>query len=501
MSTEKTARAPHSIQQRLVLGVVALVALVGILIGTVSVLALRQNLSERLDTQVQALMNATTTPGGTLPDTDTMRTGLILAIASPTAVRGIVVLGPGVTRELSDRQLVQVLDVDPHALATVEVTSLGGYRMDSRVLADGSILSVGLSTSELDATTWTLAAIFALVTLAALLLAALGAIAVARVALRPLGRVIDTATRVSELQLASGEVAIPERVPASEADPRTEVGQVGAALNRMLGHVEQALVARQRSEEKVRRFVADASHELRTPLASIRGYAELTRRIESELPDAAVRSLDRIESESIRMTTLVEDLLELARLDEGEGLTFGQVELVRLVSDAVGDAYTVAPEHLWELDAPDAPLTVEADAARLQQVVVNLLANAHRHTPEGTAVTVTLREVDDADAGGEIELVIADDGPGIDPELQPHLFERFARGDGSRSRATGSTGLGLAIVAAVIQAHGGSIRVDSHPGDTRFTVRLPRTQPGSHAPAATQPAKESGAADGAEVSD
>jgi two-component system OmpR family sensor kinase len=218
---------------------------------------------------------------------------------------------------------------------------------------------VGLSTADLDATTWTLAGIFALVTGGVLVLAALGAVAVARVALRPLGRVVETASRVSELPLASGEVVIADRVPASESDPRTEVGQVGAALNRMLGHVEGALVARQQSEEKVRRFVADASHELRTPLASIRGYAELTRRMEAELPDAAVRSLDRIESESIRMTTLVEDLLELARLDEGQGLVFGEVELVRLLSDAVADAYTVAPDHEWELIAPEAPMTVE----------------------------------------------------------------------------------------------------------------------------------------------
>jgi two-component system OmpR family sensor kinase len=274
---------------------------------------------------------------------------------------------------------------------------------------------------------------------------------------------------VTGLELASGDVAIAERVPEAESDPRTEVGQVGAALNRMLGHVEEALVARQRSEEKVRRFVADASHELRTPLASIRGYAELTRRIDAELPDDAIRSLDRIESESIRMTALVEDLLELARLDEGRGLAVGEVELVRLVTDAVGDAYAAAPDHEWEVVAPDPPLEVEGDAARLHQVVVNLLANAHRHTPTGTAVTVTL-----GGEGDEVVLTVADDGPGIPDELQPRLFERFARGDSSRARGSGSTGLGLAIVAAVVEAHGGSIAVTSVPGDTRVTVRLPR---------------------------
>src|SRR5690606_4733084 len=150
------------------------------------------------------------------------------------------------------------------------------------------------------------------------------------------------------------------------------------------------------------------------------GYAELTRRIDTDLPPDAVRSLDRIESESIRMTVLVEDLLELARLDEGQGIELGEVELVRLVTDAVGDAYAAAPEHEWEVVAPEPPLMVEGDAARLHQVVVNLLGNAHRHTPEGTSVVVTL-----ASDGDEVVLTVADDGPGIPAELQPRLFERF----------------------------------------------------------------------------
>src|SRR5690606_14754686 len=176
-------------------------------------------------------------------------------------------------------------------------------------------------------------------------------------------------------------------------------------------------------------------------------------------------------SESIRMTALVEDLLELARLDEGQGIAHDEVELVRLVTDAVGDAYAAAPDHEWEVVAPEPPLTVEGDAARLHQVVVNLLANAHRHTPAGASVTVTL-----AAEGDDVVLTVADDGPGIPEELPPRLFERFAPGDAARSRAAGggSTGLGLAIAAAVVEAHGGSIRVDSAPGDTRFTVRLPR---------------------------
>jgi two-component system OmpR family sensor kinase len=465
------ARAPWSIRRRLVVGVVALVAVVGVLIGAVSVLALRQNLMQRLDTQVQEAMRFVVSgPGGQVPGgAESLRSGglvIVLAIDGTDPV-GYVYTGPGPGAVLSDRQMAEALAA-PEGLSTVSIGGLGSYRVQLKEATNGTAV-VGMSTAEVDTTTWTLVGIFSLVTGGALLLAAVGAIALTRVALRPLGRVTETATRVTELQLASGDVAIPERVPAAEADPRTEVGQVGAAINRMLGHVENALVARQHSEEKVRRFVADASHELRTPLASIRGYAELTRRIDAELPDDAIRSLDRIESESIRMTALVEDLLELARLDEGQGLVFGEVELVRLVTDAVGDAYAAAPDHEWEVVAPEPPLTVEADAARLHQVIVNLLGNAHRHTPEGTAVTVTLA-ADDA----EVVLTVADDGPGIPEELQPRLFERFARGDSARSRATGSTGLGLAIVAAVVEAHHGTIAVASVPGDTRVTVRLPR---------------------------
>jgi two-component system OmpR family sensor kinase len=291
---------------------------------------------------------------------------------------------------------------------------------------------------------------------------------VVRVALRPLGRVAETATRVAELPLATGAVALAERVPEGDTDPGTEVGQVGAALNLMLGHVEEALQARQASEQKVRQFVADASHELRTPLSSIRGYSELTRRSGEKLSPDITHALARIESESIRMTGLVEDLLLLARLDEGRELVFSEVDLVPLLADAVGDARAAGQEHRWKLDTPGHPVIVEGDAARLHQVMANLLANAHRHTPAGTLVSAEIREND-----GWASVAVEDDGPGIPESLQPLLFERFARGDGSRSRETGSTGLGLAIVAAVVEAHHGSVAAESAPGRTRFTVRLP----------------------------
>lgn len=263
-----------------------------------------------------------------------------------------------------------------------------------------------------------------------------------------------------------------ERVPESECDPHTEVGRVGAALNRMLDHVNGALHARQESETRVRRFVADASHELRTPLASIRGYAELTRRGREQVGPDTRHALARIESEAGRMTLLVEDLLLLARLDAGRPLQFDRTDLVPLVVDTVSDARAAGLDHIWRLDLPDEPAPVRADAARLQQILVNLLGNARSHTPPGTTVTARVRR-----QGDRMCVQVEDDGPGIPAALLPHVFERFARGDSARTRATGSTGLGLAIVRAVVTAHGGTVDVRSAPGRTVFTVRLPAAGP------------------------
>jgi two-component system OmpR family sensor kinase len=242
----------------------------------------------------------------------------------------------------------------------------------------------------------------------------------------------------------------------------------------MLGHVASALAARQASEQKVRQFVADASHELRTPLASIRGYSELSLRAlrQSRAPGAVDEttesSLERIQAQSVRMTTLVEDLLLLARLDEGQELVYGSVDLTRLVIEAVGDVRPAGPDHSWQLDVGDEPVVIAGDSGRLYQVVANLLANARTHTPEGTTVEVALTR-----EGGEAVLTVHDDGPGIDPAITGELYERFARGDRSRARKNGGTGLGLSFVKAIVEAHGGTISVRSEPGDTAFTVRLP----------------------------
>ncbi|RXR25153.1 HAMP domain-containing histidine kinase [Oerskovia turbata] len=339
-----------------------------------------------------------------------------------------------------------------------------------------------------------------------------------RRSLRPLDSVADAAVHVSELPLDRGEVGEIPRVDEQFTDERTEVGQVGAALNRMLDHVEASLTARHESETQVRQFVADASHELRTPLASIRGYSELVRRSPDDVPPDTLRALDRIESEALRMGELVEDLLLLARLDAGRPLDREPVDLAALAIDAVADAHAASRDHVWELDLPlaggedpmlegdghtaegDGPpaegdgnpaegdalwadgddtfdipdVTVVGDEARLRQVFTNLLGNARVHTPPGTRVVVRLRP----DGDDHVVLSVTDDGPGIPPALLPSLFQRFSRGDSARNRVGGSTGLGLAIAQAVVQAHGGEITVhDAGPAPssgTTFEVRLPR---------------------------
>jgi two-component system OmpR family sensor kinase len=277
-----------------------------------------------------------------------------------------------------------------------------------------------------------------------------------------------------------GDVSITERVPADQVDDHTEIGQVGAALNTLLDRVDASLSARQRNEELMRRFVADASHELRTPLASIRGFSELSLRAMRQAHDDESRqrtamavetteqSLERIQAQSIRMTTLVEDLLLLARLDEGQELVYGTVDLTRLAVEAVGDARPAGPDHVWKIDVDDHPVELAGDAARLHQVVANLLANARTHTPAGSEVCVSVRR-----EGEDAVLRVHDDGPGVDPAVAAQLFERFARADRSRDRKTGGTGLGLSIARAIVEAHRGSISVHSAPGDTTFEVRLP----------------------------
>jgi two-component system OmpR family sensor kinase len=351
---------------------------------------------------------------------------------------------------------------------TLNLDGLGRYRVvaaPSR--SGGDVIVTGLSMSNVDATMIRMLVILGTVTVIALVAATTAGVVIIRRALAPLRRVAQTASKVADLPLARGEVELPVRVAESDANPSTEVGQLGSALNQMLDHIAAALSARQASETRVRQFVADASHELRTPLAAIRGYTELTQRMGDDR-EAVAHAMSRVASETERITRLVEDLLLLARLDSGRPLEREPVDLSRLAVDAVSDAHVAGPDHQWELDLPEEPVVVTGDAARLHQVLTNLLANARVHTSAGTVVTTRLS----AEPAHTV-LQVIDNGPGIPAALQSEVFERFARGDTSRSRKGGSTGLGLAIVSAVVKAHNGTIAVNSSPGHTEFTVRLP----------------------------
>ncbi len=377
-----------------------------------------------------------------------------------------------VTPKLSGADIAALMNAPPDGGAySVHLSALGAYRVVATPGGDHAVNVTGLPLSGVDGTIRALELIEVIVFGAALLFIGVAGTAWIRLSLRPLGRITATAAEVTQMPLASGEVTLPHRVPG--ADPRTEVGQLGEAFNRMLGHVEQALGKRQASEARLRQFIADASHELRTPLAGIRGYTELALRGEDALDPELRRALSRVDAESARMSRLVDDLLLLARLDAGRPLAHEQVDLTRLAIDVTNDARVAGPRHRWVLDLPVDPVTVTGDQHRLHQVLANLLTNARAHTPAGTTVTVRLMPANAGEEDGGAELTVSDDGPGIPAELQAVVWERFARGDSARSRKAGGTGLGLAIVAAVVNAHQGRVSVTSRPGKTTFRIWLP----------------------------
>jgi two-component system OmpR family sensor kinase len=386
-----------------------------------------------------------------------------------------VITASGSPQHITDAAAAQLAGIRPDQHeATVNLDGLGRYRVIATHARSGQTIVSGLPTAGVDDTLLSVAAIFGVVAGIAVAAATAAGIIIIRRQLAPLSRVSAAARDVANLELDRGEVTLPTPIVAVDpAAAHTEVGQLGAALNRMLDRIADALSVRYASETRVRQFVADASHELRTPLAAIRGYTELAQRQREDVPAEVAHAMCRVESEARRMTQLVEDMLLLARLDAGRPLEREQVDLSQLAVDAVSDAHIAGPDHRWLLDLPDEPVMVVGDRPRLQQVLANLLANCRTHTPPGTSITTSLA----TDGDGGIALTVADDGPGIPADLQPEIFERFARGDSSRSRREGSTGLGLAIVSAVVKAHHGTIAVRSVPGDTAFTVRLPGSQP------------------------
>jgi two-component system OmpR family sensor kinase len=517
----------RTISGKLIIGLVVLVGAASIIVSVVTSSSLNRSLMSSVDQQLQSATMRWQNCVSSSPDGDTdlhhgtgqgplpacygQAAGTFEAeltgntFSNLNLVPGRCELSAADEQTLLALHTTQVPDARPGAPArpggpdmpsyTRTLASLDGdYRLTKIQISSSEILVTGLPLATVQGTLNDVANTEHVVFAAVLLLVLVAGTAMVQLSLRPLRRVAATATKVTELPLDSGEVTLPAGVP--DSDPRTEVGRVGAAFNRMLFHVERALGRRAASEARLRRFAADASHELRTPLSAIRGYAELALRHPGPVPEDVTHALRRVESESARMTVLVDDLLLLARLDAGRPLEREPVDLSRLAIETTSDARVARDDHRWRLELPDEPVLVEGDEHRLHQVLANLLSNAGKHTPPGSTVSVALAPGDAprgdgfpgtgpdttvqrgvVPAGPRVELSITDDGPGIPPELLPELFERFTRGEVGRARDTSaagkSTGLGLAIVDAVVAAHGGTIVVTSRPGMTRFAILLP----------------------------
>jgi two-component system, OmpR family, sensor kinase len=388
-------------------------------------------------------------------------------------VKGGFLVGGGSPPKLGDE--IQIPEeassgLDPERVTYFTVSSKNGsttYRVRASIEPQepSRILVIATSLGDVYSTLHRLLLIELLVTLAALAAIAGLGLWVVRLGLRPLREIEATAATI-----AAGDLS--QRV--ERAEPKTEVGRLGLSLNAMLAQIEAAFKAREesegrlrRSEQKLRQFVADASHELRTPLSAIRAYAELFGRGAAERPQDLARSMAGISRESERMSLLVDDLLLLARLDEGRPLERQPVDLAQVVGEAVDAARIV--DHDRPIDVAVEPATVIGDRDRLRQVIDNLFANVRSHTPPGTNVAVALHRV-----GGRVELTVSDTGPGLGADDAAQVFERFYRVDDSRARASGGVGLGLSIVAAVARAHGGSAEARPTPGGgATFVIAIP----------------------------
>jgi two-component system, OmpR family, sensor kinase len=451
-----------SLRVRLVAGTVALVA-IGLLIANVAAVSLlRSYLLDRLDSQLLSFtpedLNATTTQAGPLPSR------YVVTLLDPGGrVLRQFATADAVPPSVPALDLSQARDEEGEFLTLDAREGPGRYRAVVDVLPDrsGSIV-VAVSMDDVDSTVRRLAVIVAIVSLVVLALTVGLGLLVVRLGLRPLEEIERTAGAI-----AAGDLS--QRV--RNEDERTEVGRLGRSLNAMLAQIEGAFAQRTASEERLRRFVADASHELRTPLTSIRGYAELYRQGAVTSAEDVPRLFGRIESEATRMSSMVDDLLVLARLDQQRPLEQHRVDVAALASDAVTDARAVQPERPLDFAASGrGPFVVLGDEARLRQVLGNLLSNALEHTPNSAPVHVSVAR----DGTGDVVVEVADEGPGLEPKDAARVFERFFRADPSRSRAGGGTGLGLSIVAAIAAAHGGRAEVQTAPGrGARFRVLLP----------------------------
>jgi len=456
-----------SLRARLVLGVIALAAVGLAVAGAVTYTSLRSFLLDRTDSALADERNVVGRdfehggcPGrdGRSPPGSSPGDFFQLRNAEGDVLCTVQVTLGGAESAPSPPALPEQLEVGSPFTADAED---GGGRY--RVLASqdgrgGETTVVATPLDDVDATLRRLLLVELLVAAGVLLGLGMLGLWVVRLGLRPLEEIEETAGAI-----AAGDLS--RRV--ERAEPHTEVGRLGLALNAMLGQIETAFDARAASERRLRRFVADASHELRTPLAAVRAYAELFTRGAADRPDDLARSMQGITRESERMSLLVEDLLLLARLDEGRPLEAEPVQLDEVVAEAVETATTLDPDRPIAFDAEPTP--VVGDRERLRQIVDNLLANVRSHTPAASPVRVRVGADD-----GHAVVEVADSGPGFADGDGDRVFERFYRTDASRSRASGGVGLGLSIVAAVAEAHGGAVSARSAPGGgATFTIVLP----------------------------
>jgi two-component system OmpR family sensor kinase len=470
----------RTLRWKLTAGLLVVLLATCTLVGVVTAVSLRGFLVGRLDDQLalaSGRFSASLEHGGTgEPDGDADNA----VPGQSVGTLGVRLLGGRVAQaavvlDNGEAQTLRLSPGDQSTLAgvpvgagprTVDLHDLGDYRVAATAGRDHDVQLTGLPLQPIEDTVTRLLVIEAGLFAVVIIGGAAASAGLVRLTLRPLNQVAADALDVSKLPLASGTFELPSR--DTTLDPGTEVGRVSVAFTRMLDHVGTALSARDETEQRLRRFIADASHELRTPLATIRSHAEYARRTGSELPETIRHAVGRVEAEAVRMGVLVDDLLLLAELDAGRPMARDPVDLTRLALDTTSDARRSGPDHQWRLDLPEDVVETMGDAHRLHQVLTNLLANARTHTPAGTTVTVRLRRDHEM-----VVVEVCDDGPGIPADLVPTLFERFSRGDVARSRTTGNTGLGLAIAFGIVAAHQGSLTVDSHPGSTTFLIRLP----------------------------
>ena len=489
-----------SLRARLLLAVAA-VALVGLLAADVATYtALRSFLIDRVDQSLIAAQKPLirtlfqTPPSALGPAGQGERDAAALATAAPGAFielrdpTGFVLVSGSTRGEFSHDKprlpyRVEGLEGgrgEDATFLTVESSGRGGgdFRVRADRLSDGSVLLVALPLEDVNSTLHRLIVIEVVVTAAVLLGAVLLGLWLVRVGLRPLRGIESTASNI-----AGGELS----ARVAQGNDRTEVGRLSMALNTMLQRIEDAFTKQRASEERLRRFVADASHELRTPVSAVGAYAELFERGAQQRPDDLARVLRGVRAETARMQALIEDLLLLTRLDEGRPLERQPVELVALAGEAVEAAQMIGSEWPVSIEA-DEPVEVTGDRMALREVLDNLLANVRTHTPPGTRATVRVLTRD-----GEAVLEVADEGPGLGAENAARVFERFYRADPSRARDRGGTGLGLAVVAALAEAHGGRVELDTSPGaGATFRVRLPLAGPPDPQPRSPSSASASG---------